>query len=153
MSEDLKYLEAAYDEALKALNKDEVPIGCVIVCNGVIVGRGHNKRIEENNALYHAEIVAIEEACKKLKNWRLDNCSIYITVEPCVMCAGAIMEARIKKVVFGVTDPKRGAVVSKLKLFDNRDLPFKIDYKLISYEKAGIILKKFFHSKRRKSEK
>ncbi len=149
MSEDIKFLDIAYEEALKAYEKDEVPIGAVVVKNGEIISRGHNQRIEKNNALYHAEIVAIEEACKKIGNWRLDDCTIYVTVEPCIMCVGAIMQSRIKKVVFGSLDHKGGAVLSKYRLFDENKLPFKVDYTFVSYEKASIILKDFFRRKRR----
>ncbi|WP_457621784.1 nucleoside deaminase [Persephonella sp.] len=149
MSEDLKFLDIAYEEAMKAYEKDEVPIGAVVVKDGKVIGRGHNQRIEKNNALYHAEIVAIEDACKNIGSWRLDDCILYVTVEPCVMCAGAIMQSRIKKVVFGTPDEKGGAVISKCRLLDGEKFPFKIDYSLVQYEKASIILKNFFLKKRR----
>ncbi|NPA54390.1 MAG: nucleoside deaminase [Aquificae bacterium] len=149
MSEKI-FLEEAYKEALKAYKKGEVPIGAVVVKDGKIIGRGHNKRIEKKNALYHAEIVAIEEACKSVGNWRLDDCVIYVTVEPCVMCAGAIMQSRIRKVVFGAKDEKGGAVVSQYTLFSNKKLPFKIDFSYVECEKCSQILKDFFKERRLK---
>ncbi|WP_457640611.1 nucleoside deaminase [Persephonella sp.] len=145
-----KFLDIAYEEAVKAYEKDEVPIGAVIVKDNQIVGKGHNQRIEKSNAIYHAEIIAIEDACRNLGSWRLDNCIMYVTLEPCVMCAGAIMQSRIKKVVFGAKDEKGGAVISKYSLFSDKKLPFKVDYEYLKDEKAGIILKDFFNKKRRK---
>ena len=98
------FMDEAFKEAYKALKKQEVPIGAVIVKNDKIIARGHNKREKSKNALMHAEVVAINRACKKLKDWRLENCTIYVTLEPCPMCAGAIANARIKKVVYGAKD-------------------------------------------------
>ncbi len=135
-------------EAKKAYNKDEVPIGALIVKNGEIISKGHNQRITKNNALYHAEIVAIEKACKKLKSWRLDDCEIWVSLEPCVMCAGAIMQSRIKKVYFLAQDEKGGAVISKYRLFDDNKLPFKVDYEYIPVKEASDILRKFFKERR-----
>ena len=97
----LNFMEEAIKQANKALEKDEVPIGAVIVKNGKIIARGYNCREKNQNALMHAEIVAIDKACKKLNSWRLDGCQIYVTLEPCPMCAGAIVNARIDKLVYG----------------------------------------------------
>lgn len=143
-----KIIKELLKEAKKAYDKDEVPVGALIVKDGHIIARGHNQRISKNNALYHAEIVAIEKACKKLKSWRLDNCEIWTTLEPCVMCTGAIMQARIKKVYFLAKDEKGGAVVSKYSLFDDNKLPFKVKYEYIPVEEASQILKDFFYKKR-----
>ncbi len=142
------FLNEALKEAEKAYKKGEVPVGAVIVRENKIIGRGHNKRIEKKNALYHAEIVAIEEACKNTGNWRLDDCEIYITLEPCVMCAGAIMQARIKRVIFGAKDEKGGAVVSKYSLFTDGKLPFKVDFLYLEDKNCSLILKNFFKEKR-----
>ena len=98
------FMEEALKEAYKALKKQEVPIGAVIVKDEKIISHGYNKREKSKNALMHAEVVAINKACKKLKDWRLEDCTIYVTLEPCPMCAGAIANARIKKVVFGAKD-------------------------------------------------
>ncbi len=136
------------EEAKKAYKKDEVPVGALIVRNGEIISKGHNQRITKNNALYHAEIVAIEKACKKLKSWRLDDCEIWVSLEPCVMCAGAIMQSRLKKVYFLAQDEKGGAVISKYRLFDDNKLPFKVKYEYIPVKEASDILKRFFKEKR-----
>ena len=98
------FMNEAFKEAKKAKIENEIPIGCVIVMDDKIISRGHNTREKSQNALFHAEIVAINKACKKLKSWRLDNAVMYVTLEPCPMCAGAIANARIKKVVYGAKD-------------------------------------------------
>ena len=102
------YMEEAYKLAMKAMEYNEVPIGCVIVYEDRIIGRGYNKRNMTGNALNHAEIIAINEACKELSDWRLENSTLYVTVEPCAMCAGAIVQARIKEVIFGTRNEKAG---------------------------------------------
>ncbi len=96
----------------------EVPVGAVVVCDGKIVGEGRNRRETVKNALHHAEIEAINSACESLGGWRLWKCDLYVTLEPCPMCAGAIINSRIKNVYFGAPDPKNGAVISKARLFD-----------------------------------
>ncbi len=145
-----EFLKEAYKEAVKAYEKGEVPIGAVVVKDGKVIGRGYNQRIEKKNALYHAEIVAIEDACRNIGHWRLDDCEIYITLEPCVMCAGAIMQSRIKKVIFGAKDEKGGAVISKYTLFSDSKLPFKVEFEYVEDKKCSEILKKFFKEKRAK---
>ena len=102
-------MDEAYKEALKAFAEGEIPIGAVIVCDGKIVARGHNARERKQIATKHAEIVAIERACKKLGSWRLENCEMYVTVEPCVMCYGAALNARIDRVYYGAVDKNGGA--------------------------------------------
>ena len=97
----MNFLEEAIKEAKKAYKKAEIPVGCVIEKDGVIISKGHNLRETKNNSLAHAEIIAINKACKKLKNWRLDECEMYVTLHPCLMCSGAIISSRIKKVYFG----------------------------------------------------
>ncbi|HHG74609.1 MAG TPA: nucleoside deaminase [Persephonella sp.] len=145
---DRLFLEEAYKEAVKAYCTDEVPVGAVVVVNGKIVGRGHNKRISSDNSLFHAEIVAIQEACKSLKNWRLDGATIYVTNEPCLMCAGAIMHSRIKRVVFGSLNKKMGAVLSNFRVFDEKGLPYSVEYKYIEDKKSSKLLKDYFSEKR-----
>ena len=98
------FMKEALKEAQKAKQENEIPIGAIIVIDDKIVSRGHNKREKSQNALHHAEIIAIDKACKKLKSWRLENAVMYVTLEPCPMCAGAIANARIKKVVYGAKD-------------------------------------------------
>jgi len=109
-----QYMELAIAEAKKAETRREVPIGCIIVDNitGEVIGRGSNEREETQNAIKHAEIIAIEEACAKVGSWRLENTSLFVTLEPCPMCAGAIINSRIEEVIFGASDPKAGSVGS-----------------------------------------
>ena len=106
------FMMEAIAEAKKAFNEGEVPVGAVIVKDGEIISRGHNMREQKNNALSHAEIEAINSACEKLGSWRLDDCEMYVTLEPCPMCSGAIINSRIKTVIFGAYDTKAGALGS-----------------------------------------
>ena len=115
--EDLFYMDAALGLAREAAAEGEVPVGCVIVCDGKIVGRGRNRRETGKSALAHAEIEAIDEACRTLGGWRLWQCTLYVTLEPCPMCAGAIINARIPRVVYGARDAKCGACGSVCDLF------------------------------------
>ncbi|TAH59005.1 MAG: nucleoside deaminase, partial [Bacillota bacterium] len=110
MNKDEKYMKLALKEAHKAAAIDEVPVGAVIVLNDKVIARGFNKREINNDPLGHAEMIAIRKASKKLNNWRLVDCELYVTVEPCAMCAGAIMWSRLKRVVYGTGDPKGGAM-------------------------------------------
>ena len=109
MTEQEKYMKAALKLAQKAADEGEVPVGAVVVCDGKIVGRGRNRRETKKNALHHAEIEAIEKACKKLGGWRLHRCDLYVTLEPCPMCAGALINSRMKTVYYGAPDPKAGS--------------------------------------------
>ena len=115
--EDIQFMEAALELAKEAAADGEVPVGCVIVRKGEIVGRGRNRRERDKSALAHAEIEAIADACKRLGGWRLWECTLYVTLEPCPMCAGAIINARIPRVVYGASDVKFGAVRSVCSLF------------------------------------
>ncbi|MBQ5813240.1 MAG: nucleoside deaminase [Clostridia bacterium] len=111
-------MEEALALAIEAAACGEVPVGCVIVCDGKIVGRGRNRREEEQNALLHAEIIAIEEACRTLGSWRLNECDLYVTLEPCPMCAGAILNARVGRVFYGAGDINMGACGGVINLFE-----------------------------------
>ena len=122
MTEDEKFMREAIKEALKAEGKEEVPIGCVIVSDGKIFSRAHNLRQTKRLATAHAEILAIEKACRKSGDWRLDNMVMYVTLEPCAMCVGAMIHARLKRVVFGAYDPKTGACGSVVDLFMQKEL-------------------------------
>ena len=115
--DDRQFMEEALALAKEAAAEGEVPVGCVIVRGDTIVGRGRNRRETGKNALAHAEIEAINDACKNLGGWRLWDCTLYVTLEPCAMCAGAILNARIKRVVYGASDKKFGAVRSVCSLF------------------------------------
>jgi tRNA(adenine34) deaminase len=116
---DARYMRAALDEANKAAATGEVPVGAVVVCEGEIIGRGYNRREELRSALAHAELLAIEQASRHRSRWRLSDCQLYVTLEPCVMCVGAIVQARIGRLVFGCLDPKGGAVESLYQLCDD----------------------------------
>ena len=115
-----KFMKEALKQAKKAASIGETPIGAVIVRDGEIIARGYNKRETKKNALLHAEIIAINKACKKLGGWRLPQCEMYVTLEPCPMCSGAIIGARLARLVYGAKDQKAGAVESVFKLFDER---------------------------------
>jgi tRNA(adenine34) deaminase len=116
-----KYMKSALELARRAMDEGEVPVGCVIVdADGVIVGSGYNRREKERNALAHAELEAINEACKKLDDWRLSGCSLYVTLEPCPMCAGAIINARLPKVFYGAKEEQSGSCGSVINLFMER---------------------------------
>ena len=105
---DQYYMQVAFKEAYKALKHNEVPVGAVIVKNGKIIAKAYNKREKTNDVTKHAEIIAISKACKKIKNWRLEGCTIYVTMEPCMMCCGAIEQSRISKVVYGAKNDNFG---------------------------------------------
>ena len=115
---DEKYMRAALKQAKKAYDLNETPIGCVIVHDGRIIGRGYNRRNTDKSPLAHAEITAIKKASKKLGDWRLEECTLYVTLEPCQMCAGAIIQSRVTRVVVGCMNPKAGCAGSVLNLLD-----------------------------------
>ncbi len=118
MTLDEKYMKEAIKQAKKAYTLGEVPIGCVIVYQGKIIARGYNRRNTDKNTLAHAEITAINKASKKLGDWRLEDCSLYVTLEPCQMCAGAIVQARVSEVIMGSMNPKAGCGGSILNLLE-----------------------------------
>ena len=144
-----KYMRAAMKEAHKAELKDEVPIGAVIVCDGKIIARAHNTRQTKQISTHHAEILCIEKACRKLNSWRLEGCELYVTLEPCPMCAGAIQQSRIRKVVFGAYDPKGGFFGSNFNINDVKGLNHypEVEGGILKEETAQL-LKDFFKKKR-----
>lgn len=143
------FMKEAIKEAQKALKYNEVPIGAVIVLDGKIIARGYNKREKTQNATSHAEIIAIEKACKKLKSWRLDNAEIYVTLEPCPMCAGAIANARIKKLIFASKEKTSGDNLCEAILSSNRlNHKTEIYYDEHYNEKCSQLLTDFFKNKR-----
>ena len=148
MENDKEYfMQVALGEALKAKNKNEVPIGAIIVCNNKIVAKAYNNREKKQNAINHAEILAISKACRKFKSWRLDDCDIYITLQPCLMCLGAIYNARIKNVYFGAYDTSNNIFNSNL--INESNLNHKINFEGgVLKEKCEFLLKDFFKSKR-----
>ena len=140
----------AYKQAEKAKEKDEVPIGAVIVKDGKVISKGYNLVENTNKATAHAEIIAIEKACKKLKSWRLDGAEIYVTLEPCAMCAGAIANARIKKVYFGAYERKSGCAESKYPVLSDNGLNHSAEYEGgIMEEECASLIKKYFSEKRK----
>lgn len=136
---DEKYLNIAYKEAKKAYKKKDVPVGCVIVKNNKIIAKAYNKKEKYGIATYHAEILAINKACKKLKTWHLENCTLYTTMEPCMMCTGAIIQSRIKKIVYSVKNKNFG-YIEKSNIQQNS----KIIIKQIEQEKILKLLNLFF---------
>ena len=125
--EDKKYMKAALKQAEKAIALGEVPIGAVIVCDGKIIARGYNRRNTDKTTLAHAEIACIRKACKKIGDWRLEGCTLYCTLEPCQMCAGAIIQSRIDRVVIGTTSPKSGCGGTLLNILQNPDFNHQAD--------------------------
>lgn len=149
-----KYMELALEEANKALKQDEVPIGAIVVDpDGKVIGKGYNRRELDQDATQHAEMIAIREACKNIGLWRLIDCSLFVTLEPCPMCAGAIINSRIKDVYFGAMDPKAGACGSVVDLFSVEKFnhhPHVI--RGLFQEKSSQMLKDFFREIRKKQK-
>ena len=151
MEKDEKFMKIALKEANKSFQLDEVPVGVVIVKDDKIIARGHNLRETKQDPTGHAEIIAIKKASKKLKSWRLIDCTIYVTLEPCSMCAGAIMWSRIKRVVYGAKDIKGGAIGSSFNLFEQKGINHKPEVTSGVLEtEASRLLKDFFKTKRQK---
>lgn len=150
---DHKFMLQAINEAKKALSLDEVPIGCIIVKDNKIIARAHNLRENKQLSTAHAEIIAINKACKKLGTWRLEECTLYVTLEPCPMCAGAILQSRIQRVVYGAKDPKGGCIDSCMQMYQIEGFNHYPET-LAGVEEAvcGEMLKKFFKEKRQKSK-
>jgi tRNA(adenine34) deaminase len=148
MDEQEKYMREAIAMAKKAERKDEVPVGAVIVKRGEIIARACNLRETKKDPVAHAEILAIKKAAKKLRGWRLENCIIYVTLEPCPMCAGAIVNSRIKQVVFGAYDPKAGALGSLYDLAEGKLNHTPQVTGGVLKDECSIMLKKYFSGKR-----
>jgi len=154
MTKKEKFMKIAFKEAKKAFDKGEVPIGAVIIKNGEVISKAHNLRETKKNALCHAEITAIERACKKLSGWRLCDCEIYVTLEPCHMCMGAIIQSKIKNVYFGAYDKKCGAAFSIDEVWKNVKLCHKTNcVGGIMEDECSEIIKNFFKELRHKKRK
>ena len=148
---DLVFMAEAVKEAGKALKKAEVPIGAVIVHEGKVIGRGHNRKESGLDATRHAEMTAIRDASKRLKRWRLSNATLYVTLEPCLMCMGAIIQARIPRLVFGPFDPKAGAAGSLYDVSKDRRLNHRVRVQSgVLANEAGAMLKDFFKTLRKR---
>ena len=151
MNADEKYMRAAIGQARKAGAIGEVPIGCVIVYEDKIIARGYNRRTIDKNVLSHAEIIAIKKACKKMGDWRLEGCTMYVTLEPCPMCAGAIVQARIPKVVIGCMNPKAGCAGSVLDLLHEDGFNHQVEMESgVLEEECSRLMKDFFKELREK---
>ncbi len=154
MDQNEKFMKEAIRQAKKAEKIDEVPIGCVIVYEGKIVARGYNRRNTDKNTLAHAELSAIKKASKKLGDWRLEGCTMYVTLEPCQMCAGAIVQARIDKVVIGCMNPKAGCAGSVLNLLQIPAFNHQTELECgILEEECSHLLSGFFQSLRERKRK
>ena len=153
MTQDEKYMKAAIREAKKAYKLDEVPSGCVIVQNDKIIARGYNRRNTDKNTLAHAEISAIKKASKKTGDWRLEDCTMYVTLEPCQMCAGAIVQSRLKKVVIGSMNPKAGCAGSVINLLQMKQFNHQVEMERgILEEECSTMLSTFFQELREKKK-
>ena len=142
-------MRAALREAHASAGRDEVPVGCVIVHDGLVIGRGHNQVETLEDATAHAEIVAIGAASSALGSWRLSDCTLYVTLEPCAMCAGAIVLARLGRLVYGASDPKAGACGSVLDVIHERRLNHRVDVTTgVLADECGELLRRFFARKR-----
>ncbi|RST57758.1 nucleoside deaminase [Siminovitchia terrae] len=154
MEREEKYMRLAIAEAKKAEEMQEVPIGAVVVLNDEVVAAAHNRRETDQNAVAHAELLAIEEACEKLGTWRLEEAELFVTLEPCPMCSGAIILSRVKKVVYGASDPKAGCAGTLMNLLT--DERFNHQSEVINGvlgEECGRLLSDFFRSIRQKKKK
>lgn len=148
-----RYMKEAIRQAKKARALEEVPIGCVIVCNWQIIARGYNRRNTDKNTLSHAELNAIKKASKKLGDWRLEGCTMYVTLEPCQMCAGALMQSRIDRVVIGSMNPKAGCAGSVLNLLEMDGFNHKVEViRGVLQEECSIMLSDFFRELREKKK-
>ena len=153
LTQEEKYMKAAIREAKKAWALGEVPIGCVIVHDGQVIGRGYNRRNTDKSTLAHAEITAIKRASKKLGDWRLEECTLYVTLEPCQMCAGAIIQSRIPRVVVGCMNPKAGCAGSVLNLLDVQAFNHQAEVKTkVLEEECSLMMKQFFRELRAKQK-
>ncbi len=149
MDEDIRYMRQALTQARKAAALGEVPIGCVIVYQGKIIGRGYNRRNTDKSTLAHAEITAIKKATKIIGDWRLEDCTLYVTLEPCQMCSGAIIQARIPRVVIGAMNPKAGCAGSILNILEEPAFNHQAEVtRGVMVEECSQVLKDFFHDLR-----
>ena len=153
LSQDEKFMKAAIAQAKKGAKIGEVPIGCVIVYEGKIIARGYNRRKNDASTLAHAEIIAIKKACRSLGDWRLEGCTMYVTLEPCQMCAGALLQGRIDKVYIGAMNPKAGCAGSILNLFNMKEFNHRIEteYGLLG-EECSTMLSEFFKEMREREK-
>lgn len=146
--ENEKYMKIALNEAKRAFKKNDVPVGAVIVKNGKVLSKAHNQKQLKKNAILHAEIIAIKRACRKVKSWHLEECTLYVTLEPCLMCAGAIIQSRIGKVVYATPSIKFGYIESTKIMKDKKNNYIPIIESDVCKLESVQLLKKFFKNKR-----
>jgi tRNA(adenine34) deaminase len=145
------FMRSALREARRALEEDEVPVGAVVVREGRIVARAHNRPLHLNDPSAHAEVLALRRAARKLGNYRLPDCTLYVTIEPCAMCAGAIVQGRLRRVVFGASDPKAGASGSALTVLNHPKLNHQVEVGSgVMAEECASLLREFFRRRRKK---
>lgn len=153
MTADEKFMREAIRQAKKAYALDEVPIGCVIVYEGKIIARGYNRRNTDKNTLSHAELIAIKKASRKLGDWRLEGCTMYITLEPCQMCAGAMVQARVTEAVIGSMNPKAGCAGSVLNILEMEGFNHQVNVRRgVMEEECSRMLRGFFRELREKKK-
>lgn len=151
---DTYYMQLAIEEALKAKNMNEVPIGCVIVLNDSVIGKGHNLRETAQRATAHAEMIAIQQACDNLQSWRLEDAELFVTLEPCPMCAGGILMSRIKRVVYGTNDPKGGCAGTLMNLLTDKRFNHQCEVESgVLQKECSQLLTEFFKELRGKKRK
>ena len=149
--EDVKFMRAALGEAARAMKEEEVPVGAVVVHEGRVLARAHNRSLHLHDPTAHAEVLALRRAARKLGNYRLPGCSLYATIEPCAMCAGAIVQARLRCVVFGTEDPKAGAAGSVLAILNHPQLNHRVEVRRgVLKEECASMLREFFRHRRKK---
>ena len=149
MCRDQSYMKQALALAKQASTDNEVPVGAIVVAQDEVIGRGYNRSIQDCDPTAHAEIIALREAAKTLQNYRLADCELYVTIEPCAMCVGAMLHARIRRVVFGATEPRAGALTSKMKMMDMPHFNHTFDWQGGVLEQAcGDLMKDFFRERR-----
>jgi tRNA(adenine34) deaminase len=154
VADDAKFMRRALREAAKAAEEEEVPVGAIVVQEGRVVARAHNRPIGLKDPSAHAEILALRRAARKLRNYRLTGCSLYVTIEPCAMCAGAIMHARLRRVVFGASDPKAGASGTVLTVLNHPKLNHQVEIvRGVLAEECAAMLRGFFAARRGRQPK
>ena len=150
MENDILFMKEALKEAELAALEDEVPIGCVIVKDNKIISKAHNMRDKTNNPIGHAEILAIKKASEVVNDWQLVDCTLYVTIEPCIMCAGAIIQSRIPRVVYGAAEPRGGAFGSSINVLTANDINHRPEVvKGVLEEECSLIIKNYFKNKRK----
>lgn len=144
-----EFMKSAKDEAIIAMNKGEIPVGAVIVKDGIIIGKGHNLKETNNDTTAHAEILAIKQAAETIGDWRLNGCEMYVTLEPCPMCAGAIIQSRIDRVYIGAFNKDMGACGTLINILESRELNSSVKAEWVYDTECLELIKEFFHKKRR----